>query len=65
MDDGWKEHDGGGMPVAGDVVVQVRFRDGIGDGAEGPAERWERDWERSTLPTGSDIVAYRIVGRYA
>lgn len=57
---GWKEHTGNSMPVDGDVAVQVRFRDGIGDGARGPAKRWNWTRARADVPHGGDIVSYRI-----
>lgn len=57
-DSGWLNYDGSGCPVPSDALVEVRFRDGIGDGARGQAKQW--NWERDTKPNGGDIVSYRI-----
>lgn len=65
--DVWVEHDGGEMPVDGETVVIVRFRDGRQEEIREQmrAVWWSpiagsRDHWKST-GAGSDIVAYRIV----
>ena len=66
----WIEHDGKGMPVAGGVVVDVRFRDGHVVNAL-PANYWDSlypehancsNWVTPIYgdPLDSRIVAYRV-----
>lgn len=63
----WIEHDGKGMPVSPDTKVIVRFRDGVEETPElaAPAIDWGNGDEFSNWnhrdPTGSDIVAYRVI----
>lgn len=55
-------HDGNGIPVAGETIVDVEFDDGdIVNGTH--AEFWTggmESWDRSQNPTGSKIKEYRI-----
>ncbi len=64
----WIDHDGNGMQVDGDCIVEVKFRDG---GTEAPTDAlyWQQPYAgdrrdywtwRKTAPQ-DDIVAYRIV----
>ena len=52
----WIEWNGGECPVAGDVVVDVKRRDGQVSQADQFSE-----WRWSHWPDPSDIVAYRLV----
>lgn len=66
----WIEHDGKRMPVDGDVLVAVRFKDGCNDFDDSPilASRWHDDeiGASNWIKTGLDrifnatISAYRI-----
>ena len=58
--DGWIEHDGKGMPVDGETVVDVQLRDIRGSMKEGPysARTWGWAWKGRSLGT---ITHYRIV----
>jgi hypothetical protein len=56
-EDGWIEHTTGKQPVADDVMVDVRFRDG-GEIATLTAEEWV--WEQG-LDSSAQITHYRIV----
>lgn len=62
----WIEHDGKGMPVDGETMVQVRYRDGL-EGSilradflddENPARS---NWWYSEVGPYEDITHYRIV----
>ena len=53
----WIEWGGGECPVGGDVLVEVRFRDGRAE--RGRASDWCLCWLNDNC--GSDIIAYRIV----
>ena len=65
----WIEHDGKGMPVDGDTLVLVKFRDSSPhysvDGSERKASFWHHDNPKfsnwSNLDAPADIIAYRIV----
>jgi hypothetical protein len=62
--DDWIEHDGKGMPVGGDVRVEVRVKDGT-EYDEEDASWWgdggvDSNWNH-TYPTHKDITHYRIV----
>ena len=64
----WIEHDGKGMPVDGEVIVDVKFPDGVvvselrakhWHHAYTDASNWYRpDWDHHT---NARISAYRIV----
>lgn len=54
--DGWIPWNGGNCPVEGDVLVEVKFRDGTINEIEEA-----RQWKWNHLGGESDIVAYRIV----
>ncbi len=64
----WTDHDGNGMPIENNCVVDVQFRDGDIQRAES-ALYWQqpyhgdrRDyWMWSETVPRNDIVAYRIV----
>ncbi|WP_430256512.1 hypothetical protein [Neorhizobium sp. DAR64872/K0K18] len=63
----WTEHDGKGMPVTGDTVVQVRFKGGWTDERHNTfddASYWhdEQPEASSWVSTEDDdyIVAYRV-----
>lgn len=56
-DEGWIEWDGGDCPVATDVRVDVKFRDGTDDLSGESADTW--GWDHSY--GSQDIVAYRVV----
>jgi len=63
----WIEHDGKGLPVPGDTLVLVKYRNGVGTGSRPPsrAYRWghgevDSNWNHE-YPTGSDIIAYKVV----
>lgn len=64
----WIDHDGKGMPVDGDVLVAVKFKDGDEDFINFPirAEYWHSDNEGSNwVASNTDdddalITAYRI-----
>lgn len=59
--DGWIEHDGKGMPVDGETLVNVRLRDGIEfDDGQTLASDWGLCW-RHDPEHRNDIIAYRIV----
>lgn len=53
--DGWIEHEGKGMPVDGETVVEVRFRDGYWASSMPAMNRF---WGAAGLNT---ITHYRIV----
>lgn len=57
--EGWIEHDGGPMPVDGETIVRVRFRDGIEGGlVRGKVWKMRPDqWRHRNSPY--DIIAYR------
>lgn len=52
----WIEHDGKEMPVPGDTVVDVRFRDGteMHDTYPCMSDSWKHIWG------DADIIAYRL-----
>lgn len=54
---GWVDWGGGESPVGGDVLVEVRFRDG--DAGSGRASGLFLCWLNRNC--GADIIAYRIV----
>lgn len=54
-DDGWIAWEGGECPVAGETMVEIRYRNGDIDG---PDEAGEWDWD--CRYRFADIVAYRI-----
>lgn len=62
--DGWTNHDGKDMPIAGNTLVEVKFRDGDVNGAL-EADAWHSDepslsnWIHSG--EHNDIIRYRIV----
>lgn len=64
----WIEWNGGECPVAGDTVVQVRFRgrpneNRVSSTTSGRADFWKigTDWWRHASPRrDNDIIAYRI-----
>lgn len=62
--DGWIEHDGKGMPVDGETMVSVRFRE-KGERGSAPARFWDRCnpscWRHTGEETELDIIAYRVV----
>jgi hypothetical protein len=63
--EGWIEHDGAGMPVTGETVVCVKFRDGEIDMDAEEACAWgvgdtSSNWSHE-IETSHDIVAYRVV----
>jgi len=53
----WIEWGGGERPVGGDVLVEVRFRDGRA--GSGRASDWLVCWLNDNC--GADIIAYRIL----
>lgn len=55
-EDEWIEWGGGNRPVAADMQVEVRFRDGKSIPSESAAY-W--NWHQHNSPT--DIIAYRII----
>lgn len=64
----WIEHDGSGMPVDGETLVNVKFRDGTDDLDYDPipAKLWGTgnfvsNWAQFGEPCEADIVAYRVV----
>lgn len=63
----WIAHDGGPCPVAADVLVRVRMRDGWSDFKGVPAGAWAPmfsgnvDFWRRKGSSKNDIVAYQIV----
>lgn len=63
----WIKHDGKGMPVDGETLVQVRFRDGWSDerhATNDKASYWHEDEPEgsSWVSTEDDdyIIAYRV-----
>lgn len=60
----WVEHDGEGMPVAGDTPVHVKTRDGWTDSNldPSPAEEWIWAWNNKYRDGDDDIIGYRIYG---
>jgi hypothetical protein len=62
-EDGWLPWHGGPQPVADNVVVEVRFRDGI-EVSEMSAAFWSyprSSWKHKLSDRNHDIIAYRIV----
>jgi len=64
----WVDWFGGDMPVDGETVVDVKFRDGdqhIGDGGEASIYHWHHYAQNADHPVnfyeGADIIAYRVV----
>lgn len=59
----WIVHDGGGLPVAGETHVEVRFRDGTIDATD-DAGFWNArpSWWKWAKDSTSifDIIAYRV-----
>lgn len=59
----WIEHDGKGMPVDGDKLVEVRQRDGWESGRPVKASYWtisHDNWTHDHSRQAYDIVAYRV-----
>lgn len=63
----WIKHDGGQMPVAGDVMVLCRFSDGFDEELEGlppsPDEYWREDEDEHSGWCSSDnlhITEYKV-----
>lgn len=64
----WIEHDGGDMPVPGDTLVYVKFRDGTDDvQCRKPVSAgwWDSygapDVSNWSSPEAAGIVAYKVV----
>lgn len=51
----WIEWKGGDCPVAGDVMVETKLRDG------GNGSAVAREWEWAHGPSSADIIAYRVI----
>lgn len=59
-EDGWIEHDGKGMPVDIDTVVQRKYRDGlIGKPMSTRKAQNMSMWRHRGF--GDDIIAYKVV----
>lgn len=59
----WATHEGGSVPVAPDVLVEVRYRIGVvSDPVPAKQRRWE-SWPADVGQTDWDIVQWRRVPR--
>lgn len=60
----WIEWDGGECPVAPDVMVCIKFRDGNDFFADDKRALGAVDWTPNWHHSGgdSDIIAYRVIG---
>jgi len=61
MDSRWISWPGGNRPVAENVQVRVRFRDGGESGKPMPAFFWDKLWRHDGMHHSNDVVAYCIV----
>lgn len=59
----WTPHEGGAIPVAAEVLVEVRYRDAVvSDPVRAKQRRWE-SWPSDLGDTAWDIVQWRRVRR--
>lgn len=58
-------HDGKSMPLAGDTLVKVKFRDGRGPALATKADWWDGTGSAHSCwihdGSNSDIIAYRVI----
>lgn len=54
----WIEHDGSDIPVPGDTLVYVKFRDGVNSPRAEKANIWY--WRHEECDY-TDIIAYKVV----